>query len=73
MPQLEANQRLSETNTPNGPITITRAGLIGTIVILIVAIVCVRLGIWQLHRLAQRQERNRLLSSRIAGPPLHLP
>ena len=72
MPQLEANHHLSETNTPNGPITITRAGLIGTIGILVVAIVCVRLGIWQLHRLGQRQERNRLLASRIAGPPLHL-
>jgi surfeit locus 1 family protein len=46
--------------------------LIGTIGILIVAIVCVRLGIWQLHRLGQRQERNRLLASRIAGAPLHV-
>jgi surfeit locus 1 family protein len=72
MPQLEANHHLSETNAPSGPITITRAGLIGTIGILIIAIVCVRLGIWQLHRLAQRQERNRLLASRMAGPPLHV-
>jgi surfeit locus 1 family protein len=63
---------LSETTTPTGPITITRAGLIGTIAILIVAVVCVRLGIWQLHRLGQRQERNRLLATRMAGAPLHV-
>jgi surfeit locus 1 family protein len=70
--KLQANHPLSETTTPAGPITITRAGLIGTIAILIVAVVCVRLGIWQLHRLGQRQERNRLLAARMAGAPVHV-
>jgi len=36
----------------------------------LVAAVCVRLGIWQLDRLAQRRARNAALAARLALPPL---
>lgn len=36
------------------------------------AALCVRLGIWQLHRLAQRRRYNRLVASHLAEPPLSL-
>ena len=36
----------------------------------LVAAVCVRLGIWQLDRLAQRRARNAALAARFALPPL---
>ncbi len=59
-------------STPTGPLSITRGGLLGTIGILIVALVCVRLGIWQLHRLGQRREHNHLVATRMADAPLHV-
>ena len=37
-----------------------------------VAIVCIRLGFWQLDRLAQRRERNRNVAVRLAEPPAPL-
>ncbi len=54
------------------PLTITRAALIGTVVAVLVAGACVRLGIWQLSRLAQRDARNQLLAQRINLPPVPL-
>ena len=36
---------------------------------IVVAAVCVRLGIWQLDRLAQRRARNRAVAARLAEPP----
>ena len=38
----------------------------------LVAAVCVRLGIWQVDRLAQRRARNAVLAARLALPPLEL-
>ena len=38
----------------------------------LVAVTCVRLGAWQLDRLAQRRERNRVAVERLALPPLAL-
>lgn len=35
----------------------------------IFALVCVRLGIWQLHRLAERRAFNAQLATRLAAPP----
>lgn len=55
-----------------GPVRVTRAGLIGTLVVLAVAAVCIRLGLWQLDRLDQRQARNALMEARMAEPPTPL-
>jgi surfeit locus 1 family protein len=49
-----------------------RRDVIGAIVALAVAIVCVRLGIWQLDRLGQRRARNAVLTARLALPPLEV-
>ncbi|MGH7504088.1 MAG: SURF1 family protein [Longimicrobiales bacterium] len=61
---------MDRTDGERPPLQITRAGIAGTIVVLIVAAVCVRLGIWQLDRLGQRRERNAALESRMALPAL---
>src|SRR5882762_1013784 len=47
-----------------------RRDVIGAIVALAIAIVCVRLGFWQLDRLGQRRARNAILAARLALPPL---
>src|SRR6266850_7467319 len=47
-----------------------RGDLAGAAVALAVAIVCVRLGVWQLDRLGQRRARNAILAARLALPPL---
>ncbi len=52
----------------NRPIRISPAGIAGTIVVLAVAGLCVRLGFWQLSRLAQRRQRNAAISTRMALP-----
>lgn len=48
----------------------TRAGLIGTLLVLVVAATCVRLGLWQLDRLEQRRQRNELAEARMAQAPV---
>jgi surfeit locus 1 family protein len=50
----------------------TRAGIIGTMIVLSVAIVCVRLGFWQLDRLEQRRGRNALVAQRMAAPAVDI-
>lgn len=45
---------------------ITRSGVLGTLAVLIVAGVCIRLGFWQLDRRAERQIRNRAVAERMA-------
>ncbi len=47
-----------------------RRDVVGAIVALAIAIVCVRLGFWQLDRLGQRRARNATLAARLALPPL---
>jgi surfeit locus 1 family protein len=42
------------------------------VVAVTIAAVCVRLGIWQLDRLAQRRARNAGLAARLALPPLEV-
>jgi surfeit locus 1 family protein len=54
------------------PLTVTRAGLIGTMVALAVAALCVRLGFWQLSRLEQRISRNQAQARRMSEPPIPL-
>jgi surfeit locus 1 family protein len=46
--------------------------LTAAVVALLVAAVCVRLGLWQLDRLSQRRSRNSMLAARLALPPLEL-
>jgi surfeit locus 1 family protein len=39
---------------------------------LVIAAICVRLGIWQLHRLEERKARNAVLGARIGAPPINV-
>ncbi|MGE0352892.1 MAG: SURF1 family protein [Gemmatimonadales bacterium] len=50
-----------------------RARALFLALILIVAAVCVRLGLWQSHRLVERRALNAVYAARRAMPPLHLP
>src|SRR5690606_30438042 len=47
-------------------------GAVATVLVLILAAVCVRLGFWQLDRLEQRRARNAALAEALARPPLQL-
>jgi surfeit locus 1 family protein len=51
---------------------VSRRTLVPIIVGLLVAAGCVRLGIWQLDRLAQRRARNAVVAARLDGAPLRL-
>lgn len=51
---------------------ITRAGLAGGLLVLLVAAVCVRLGFWQLSRLDERRSRNQQFREALALPPVEL-
>jgi surfeit locus 1 family protein len=51
------------------PIYFTPAGIVGTIVALLVALVCIRLGLWQLDRREQRRARNAAVAERMHAPP----
>jgi surfeit locus 1 family protein len=53
-------------------LSITPRGITGTVLVLIVAATCVRLGLWQLDRLRQRKELNTRLQERIASQPVAL-
>jgi surfeit locus 1 family protein len=46
--------------------------LIATVLVFLVAGVCVRLGFWQLDRLEQRRERNAALAANMAAQPIQL-
>src|SRR2546421_1170176 len=50
----------------------TRQNLLAALLGVVTATICVRLGIWQLHRLAQRRARNAVVAARLAAPPLAL-
>lgn len=62
------------THTSGSParrsLTVTVPGIIGSLLVLVVAAVCVRLGVWQLDRLEQRRTRNAQVEARLAEPPL---
>ena len=53
-------------------LTLTRAGILGTLLVLLVAATCVRLGFWQLDRLAQRRAYNAVLEARLVQEPVAL-
>lgn len=52
----------------HGPLT--RAGILGTVLVAIVAAGCIRLGLWQLDRLETRKAYNVAVESRIREPVL---
>src|SRR5207247_5938021 len=45
---------------------------VGLVVALLVAAICVRLGVWQLDRLHERRQRNALVLTARARPPLQV-
>lgn len=49
-----------------------RRGIIAIVFALIAAAVCIRLGIWQLSRLAERRAHNAEVTARMQGAPLAL-
>lgn len=51
---------------------ITRAGVAGTILMLLVAGICMRFGFWQLERLEERRAVNAAAEAGMALPPLEL-
>jgi surfeit locus 1 family protein len=48
------------------------SGVLGTLALFAVAALCVRLGFWQLDRLAERRARNLDVASRLEEPPVEL-
>lgn len=60
----------AQVGAMRGRVGATRAGVIGTLVVLIVATTCIRLGIWQLDRLEQRRGSNALVEERLAQPAI---
>ena len=51
---------------------LTKRGILGTLAVLTVAAVCVRLGVWQLDRRADRLDRNRAVEERMTRPAVTL-
>lgn len=52
--------------------SVTRAGIAGTLFVLMVVLLCVRLGFWQLDRLEQKRTRNATAHARLLEPPVSL-
>ncbi len=54
------------------PFRVTFRGVVGTVLVFGAVGVCVRLGVWQLDRLAERVAHNALMEARMAAPPVGL-
>ena len=52
------------------PLAITPAGVAGTLLLIVVAVACVRLGIWQLARLDERRALNAGIAARLEQEPI---
>jgi surfeit locus 1 family protein len=63
-------QNDSGSDVPPRTLAITPAGVIGTLLLLIVVAVCVRLGFWQLTRLEERRARNAHVAARLVSDPV---
>jgi surfeit locus 1 family protein len=55
------------------PLRVTRAGTLGTLALLVVVAICVRLGFWQLARLQDRRELNTAVAARLVAPAVRDP
>jgi surfeit locus 1 family protein len=55
------------------PIAITMAGLLGSIGLLVVVLICIRLGLWQLDRLEERRALNESVAARLVAPAIAEP
>lgn len=53
-------------------VAVTIPGLIATVLVFVVAAVCVRLGFWQLDRLEERRTQNVMLEGRMNAPVVQL-
>lgn len=53
-------------------IVITRGVLWGSLIVLLIAVLCIRLGLWQLDRLEERRARNQAIRERMELPPIQL-
>lgn len=51
---------------------VTRSGILGTVVVLLVVALCVRLGFWQLDRRDQKLAHNAAIAERLAAEPVTL-
>jgi surfeit locus 1 family protein len=60
----------TSSNDNAHPLAITPAGVIGTLLLLVVVAVCIRLGFWQLSRHEQRQAINTAVAARLRGEPV---
>jgi surfeit locus 1 family protein len=52
------------------PFTITVGGVAGTIALVVVVVICVRLGFWQVSRLAERRAINEQVAARLDAAPV---
>lgn len=50
-------------------VEITRPGVIGSVIVLVIVVVCVRLGLWQLDRRTTRLELNAVIAERLESEP----
>lgn len=58
--------------TDQRPLIVTPRGIVGSLLVLLVAAACVRLGLWQLDRLGQRRDRNDVVEARFTATPMEL-
>jgi len=54
------------------PVSITLPGVFATLLVFAIAVACVRLGFWQLDRLAERRARNAQVAARLEAAPVIL-
>jgi surfeit locus 1 family protein len=54
------------------PLSLTRAGVLGTLGVFCAAALCIRLGFWQLDRRHQRLDRNAVIEARMGSEPVAL-
>ena len=57
---------------PKPTVVVTRGVIVGSIIVAIVALTCVRLGLWQHQRLEQRRALNQATQERMHAPPARL-
>ena len=61
---------MTESATRPGALSVTPAGVLGTLLVLVVVAVCARLGFWQLDRLSERRALNAGVAARLHAAPI---